>query len=88
MVSEADRLQELEMRINALERELSAREGGTLDLGKMLGRLVPGDVRQHLRAAQRENMLAVRAYLDRMIDSVEQREEDSAGKQRRRVHVD
>ncbi|MND01456.1 hypothetical protein D3C83_204570 [compost metagenome] len=74
------------MRINALERELNARNMG-LDLGGWLQRLVPSDVREHLVAAQRENMLAARAYLDRMIDGLELAEDKAEGS-RRRVTVE
>jgi hypothetical protein len=86
MVSEAERIRELEMRLNALERELSARDR-SLDLRGWMQKLVPSDVRGHLAAAQRENMLAVRAYLDRMIGGLEQGEEKGEGS-RRRVNVE
>jgi len=54
MVIEAERLQELEMRVNALERKVKALERGPLGFGGILERLVPRDVRDHLGTARRE----------------------------------
>jgi hypothetical protein len=64
MVSEAERIRELEERLEQLERELTRRQGGRLS--NLLDSLLPSEVRGHLRAAGREQMLAVSAYLDHM----------------------
>jgi hypothetical protein len=40
----------------------------------MFGRMVPPEVRAHLRASQRERLLALRAWLDVAIKRTEQAE--------------
>jgi len=87
MVSELDRLQELEMRVNALERKVRALEHGPLGIRGLLERVVPRDVREHFGAARREYFLAWRAYLDRMIGRPEEAEEPRRGNSRRRIKV-
>ncbi len=64
MVSEAERIRELEERLEQLEAELKRRDGGGLT--DLVGSLLPADVRRHLRAACREQMLAVSSYLNFM----------------------
>jgi hypothetical protein len=65
MVSEADRIRELEERLSQLERELARQDSGGR-LSELANSLIPGEVREHMRAAWREQMLAVSAYLDHM----------------------
>src|SRR4029079_3097056 len=64
MVSDSERIRELEERLEALERELKGREGG--HLSNFLESLVPAEVREHMRTAAREQMLAVSSYLNHM----------------------
>ena len=64
------RIAELEERLKDLEaRDRERRRGGDL-----LSDLFPPDVRGHLRAAQREQLMALRSYLDRWIAKTEERE--------------
>ena len=67
MVTNEERLTELEQRIVDLEAELRARSRPRIPMVGLLRELVPSDVRMHMRAAQRERLLAARAYLDRAI---------------------
>ncbi len=87
MVSEAERLQELEMRVKALERKVKALERGPLGFRGLVERLLPRDVREHFAAARREYFLAWRAYLDRMIGRPEEAEERRRRNTRRRIQV-
>ena len=90
MVSEADRIRELEERLEQLERELGRREGG--GVAGLLESLLPGEVREHLRAAAREQMLAVSAYLNHMAgkasEAAEAAEGAPRGGERRHIPVD
>lgn len=70
MVSEAERIRELEERLEQLEAELKRREGG--GLSDLVGSLLPSEVRRHLRAACREQMLAVSSYLNFMAGKASQ----------------
>lgn len=67
MVTNEERLTEMEQRLADLEVELRARERRRMPIGGILREMVPPGVRTHMRAAQRERLLAVRAYLDRAI---------------------
>lgn len=78
-----EKIQELEDRLDRLERGQKQQSMGMVE---MLDRLVPGDVRQHLRAARREQLLAVRAFLDNMINRLD--EADTKSGRRRRVEVE
>jgi hypothetical protein len=62
----AARLAELEQRL--AELEATERADG---LFEPLMRLFPPDARSHMRAARREQLLALRAILDRWIESLD-----------------
>lgn len=59
-ISEAARIEELERRLARLEWRERATERG-LDIARSV---VPEEARQHLRAAWREQLLAVRSLVD------------------------
>jgi len=67
MVTNEERLTEMEQRLADLEAELRARKRPRIRIGGMLREMMPPDVRSHMRAAQRERLLAMRVYLDRAI---------------------
>ncbi len=75
--------EDLAAKVARLERRLETVEGRREDLG--LARLVrawlPTEVRGHLRAARREQLLAARAFLDHWI------ERDGREKPRRRERI-
>lgn len=80
---QSERIQQLEERLDRIERERSQRPQ---NLGELVDRLVPGEVRQHLRAARREQLLAMRAWLDVMIERVD--EGGTKGGRRRHIGVE
>ncbi len=61
-----ERLRQLEEHIRRLEEREARRPGA------MLQRMLPPEVRTHLRAAQRERLLAVRALVDAAIKRTEE----------------
>jgi hypothetical protein len=63
-----ERLRLLEERLRDLQDRYESRPQA------MLRRMVPPEVRTHLRAAQRERLLALRAWLDVAITRTEQSE--------------
>jgi hypothetical protein len=66
----------LEERVQRLEEELLVlREREALRPRALVERLVPPEVRSHLRAAQRERLLAVRAWIDAAIKHTEEQPE-------------
>lgn len=65
---------ELESRIAQLEaklRELEA-ERSERPLRSMIESLLPSDARSHMRAAQKEQLLAMRCFLDQWIEKVDE----------------
>jgi len=71
-----DTTAELRARIAQLEekiKELERREEQGIE--KMFRTLVPEDVRVHMRAAQKEQLLAVRSMLDHWIERAERSNE-------------
>jgi hypothetical protein len=67
MVTNEERITEMEQRLADMEAELRARQRPRIRISGVLREIVPPDVRVHMRAAQRERLLAMRAYLDRVI---------------------
>lgn len=67
MVTNEERITEMEQRLADMEAELRARQRPRIRFSGVLREIVPPDVRVHMRAAQRERLLAMRAYLDRII---------------------
>jgi BMFP domain-containing protein YqiC len=64
---EATRLSILEERL----AELEAREADVGSIESLVAHLVPSDVRSHLRAARKEQLLAARAMLDHWIARID-----------------
>lgn len=61
-----ERLQALEEQLRRMQQSQSRRPAA------MYERLVPPEVRTHLRAAQRERLLALRAWIDAALTRAEQ----------------
>lgn len=76
----AERVRQLEEQLDALRRQQAQQPRA------MLQRLVPSEVRGHLRAARREQLLALRAWVDAAIG----RTEDTPERPRRpeSLHID
>lgn len=73
------RLAALEERLTKLEK----RRGETV-VEPLLRALFPAEVRQHLRAAQKEQLLAARAFIDHWIERTER---GAAERPRRRESI-
>ena len=79
---------ELEARISDLEAKLRAMEAGKHEgaIPTLLDALFPTDVRHHLRAARKEQLLAVRSFLDHWIEAAG--EEDAGSRRRESISVE
>ena len=71
--SQGENLEERLRRLEEQLRELQEREAQRPRA--LLESMVPPEVRRHLRAAQRERLLAVRAWIDAAIKRTEERPE-------------
>lgn len=80
---QSEKIRQLEERLDRMERERNQRQ---LNLSNVANRLVPPEVRQHLRAARREQLLAARAWLDAMINQLDESGQKSGT--RRRIDVE
>lgn len=78
-----ERIQQLEERLDHLEREQSSGLPNVLDI---VDRFFPRNVREHLRAARREQLLAARALIDDLIEGTE--ESSAKSTPRRRIDVE
>lgn len=82
------RLAEVEARAadaeaRAREAEARAMPGPMEAMETVMGMLVPAEVRGHLRAARKEQLLAVRAMVDVWIERVDRKPEEPKRRQRR-----
>lgn len=62
---------ELEAKLAQLEQRLKDMEtarGESYGLVPLLDKMFPPEVRKHMRAARREQLLALRAYLDKWLE--------------------
>lgn len=69
---DSHRLEELERRLDMMED----RQSGLERSRALMKSMVPSETRRHMRAAWRENLLAVRSLLDSWIDHLDS--DDSA----------
>lgn len=95
MVEDITREQELERRIDQLERRINAgeRRGSVVDSSQtafwaIVHRLFPDDARRHMKAATREQLLAARAYLDRWIAGLGERDEEERTERREQIEIE
>jgi len=78
---------DLEMRVRELEEKLRAMESESdRSMRNVLNDIIPPDTRKHMRAAWREELLAVRSVLDHWIEK--QDENVSGAKRREAIRVD
>ncbi len=61
------RITQLEAQLREIEAERSERP-----LRSLIESLLPSDARSHMRAAQKEQLLAMRCFLDRWIEKVDE----------------
>ncbi len=69
---QSDRIVELEQRLDQLEWQRRAGDRSRA----VLRTIVPDETRQHLRAAVREQLLAIRSLVDHWIGRLEERQEE------------
>ncbi len=78
---------DLETRVRELEEKLRAMESESdRSMRNVLNEIIPPDTRKHMRAAWREELLAVRSVLDHWIER--QDENVSGAKRRESIRVD
>lgn len=78
-----EKIQQLEERVDHLEREQSR---GLPNLMDVLDRFFPRNVRRHLKAARREQLLAARAFIDDLLEDID--ESSASSNKRRRIDVE
>jgi len=79
--------QELEQRIADLERKIAELhgEGEPAGIFGMLDQILPPESRRHMRAARKEQLLAVRTLLDRWIARLD---DEKPAPRRQAIHVE
>jgi hypothetical protein len=90
MMDERDqRIEELERRLEDLEQRGSSMERA-LERSRAAGQaIIPEDTRRHLRAAGREQLLAVRSLLDHWIERAnDDAASEDGGSSRESIRVD
>ncbi len=88
-----ERLDRLERRLNELDQRSSAMERAmdrAMDRSRAaMDTLMPTETRQHIKAAGRENLLAVRSLLDYWINRLgEDRQRESSNGSRENIPID
>src|SRR3954447_17331685 len=99
-MTESDRETELHQRIAALEERLAelearAAEAGTRSdarpmdaIDALLDGLLPAEVRAHMRAARKEQLLAIRSMVDIWIERVDRKPEERARRRHETINLD
>jgi hypothetical protein len=75
------RIEDLESRGTAMERAMERSRAASRAM-------VPTEVRRHLRAAGREQLLAVRSLLDFWIDRMREGDDEPADRSREDIRID
>ena len=70
------RMDELDQRSSALERSVDR----AMDRSRAaMNSVLPSDTRRHMRAAWRENLLAVRSFIDHWADKLDEKDDRPSG---------
>ena len=81
-----DRLARLEQRFEELDRRSNAMERAMDKSRAAMDTMIPSETRKHLKAAGREQLLAVRSLLDYWVDRLgETPEKDNGGRENIRI---
>jgi hypothetical protein len=76
--------EDIKARISRLESDMDEMRDFAPDKGRrhrdMIDRMIPSEVGRHLRASNRELLLAARAILDKVIERTEDREPEAPSK--------
>ena len=88
-----ERLSQLERRLDELDRRSSSMERAMDRSRAAMDSMVPSETRRHIRAAWRENLLAVRSLIDFWAERLEERqgsgsEQSKAGNGRENIPID
>jgi hypothetical protein len=78
------RMEDMERRLDQLETRRTASERSRAAMKV----IVPEETRRHLRAAGREQLLAVRSLLDHWISRMRDEDDESSDNTRERIPVD
>jgi hypothetical protein len=96
----SDRETELAARLAALEERLAQMEAKAADAGArpdarplealdaVLDMLLPAEVRGHMRAARKEQLLAIRSMVDIWIERVDRKPEERRGPRRESIPLE
>jgi hypothetical protein len=76
-----------ETEARAREAEARAMPGPMEAIETVMGMLLPSEVRTHMRAARKEQLLAVRAMVDVWIERVDRKPDEDKGQRRRRESI-
>src|SRR3954454_18177673 len=99
-MTESDRETELHQRIAALEERLAEMEARAADAGAhsdaramdaidaLLDALLPVEVRTHMRAARKEQLLAIRSMVDIWIERVDRKPEERPRRRHETIDLD
>jgi len=82
-----DRLARLEQRLEELDRRSNAMERAMDKSRAAMDTMIPSDTRKHLKAAGREQLLAVRSLLDHWVDRLGDAPEKNEGA-RENIRID
>ncbi len=79
-----DTVAELQSRVAELEERIKEMEGHEVGMEPLMRKFLPKEARAHLRAARKEQLLAVRSLLDHWIERTER---DASEPPRRRESI-
>ena len=82
--ADSGRITDLERRLGLVE----VRQGAIERSREVMKLVVPAETRRHMRAAWRENLLAVRSLLDTWIDRLDEDRSDRADNGRESIPID
>jgi hypothetical protein len=91
-VDDPARTDELEARLNALERRekgtSSRRDGVETAFWALMREVFPAQTRTHMKAAGREQLLAARSYLDHWISKLDEKAPPAPQPDREEINVE
>ena len=83
-----DRLARLEQRLEELDRRSNAMERAMDKSRAAVDTMIPSETRKHLKAAGREQLLAMRSLLDYWVDRLGDKPEKDNGGGRENIRID
>ena len=83
-----DRLARLEQRLEELDRHSNAMERAMDKSRAAVDTMIPSETRKHLKAAGREQLLAMRSLLDYWVDRLGEKPDKDNGSGRENIRID